>query len=263
MIPRRYIQEWRQHHPWPQDSQVEQDLVISRALVELYNHPALKDVLAFRGRTALGKLYLNPQPRYSEDIDLVQIPGGPIRPIIDGIREALSFLGVTRIRQKANNNTLRFSFDSEIPPVVNMKLKIEINCREHFTVLGYKDTPFSVENGWFSGRTTLKTYQVSEMAGTKLRALYQRSKGRDLYDLYRILLLEGTDQNQILVSYRQYMGFVVDHVPTKREYLLNLEAKHTNPEFRDDMAALLPPNVEFDFESGYQLIYNFIEEKYA
>ena len=170
--------------------------MISRALVELYSHPALKDTLAFRGGTALGKLYLDPQPRYSEDIDLVQIAGGPIRPIIDGVRDALSFLGEPRVRQKANNNTLRFSFDSEIQPVVNMKVKIEINCREHFTVLGYRVTPFSIDNGWFSGSADLKTYHASEMAGTKLRALYQRSKGRDLYDLYRILQLKETNQDQ-------------------------------------------------------------------
>jgi len=71
VIPRDYITEWRTEAPWVQDFQVEQDLVISRALVEIFSHPLLRDALAFRGGTALYKLHLKPAARYSEDIDLV------------------------------------------------------------------------------------------------------------------------------------------------------------------------------------------------
>ena len=73
MIPRRYIMEWRRHAPWPTDAQVELDLVIERALIDLFSSPFLKKNIAFRGGTALHKIYLKPQVRYSEDIDLVQI----------------------------------------------------------------------------------------------------------------------------------------------------------------------------------------------
>lgn len=47
---------------------VEQDLVISRALAEIYAVPEIAERLAFRGGTALYKLYLRPAARYSEDI---------------------------------------------------------------------------------------------------------------------------------------------------------------------------------------------------
>ena len=60
MIPRDYITEWRTQAPWVQDSQVEQDLVIGRALVEMFSHPVLAEGLAFRGGTALYRLYLKP-----------------------------------------------------------------------------------------------------------------------------------------------------------------------------------------------------------
>lgn len=63
---------------WRSDAQVEQDLIISRALVEIFSDDFLRENLAFRGGTALYKLYLTPAPRYSEDIDLVQIKEGPI-----------------------------------------------------------------------------------------------------------------------------------------------------------------------------------------
>ena len=45
MIPRDYITEWRAHAPWIQDLQVEQDLVICRALIEIFSHPLLKDAI--------------------------------------------------------------------------------------------------------------------------------------------------------------------------------------------------------------------------
>jgi hypothetical protein len=48
VIPFDYITEWRAEAPWIDDAQVEQDLVISRALVEIFKHPALADSLALR-----------------------------------------------------------------------------------------------------------------------------------------------------------------------------------------------------------------------
>ena len=41
MIPKDFITEWREHAPWVADRQVEQDLVISRALVALFSHEAI------------------------------------------------------------------------------------------------------------------------------------------------------------------------------------------------------------------------------
>lgn len=64
MIPRDYVTEWRAVAPWVQDFQVEQDLVISGALVEIFSHVHLRDALAFRGGTALYKLHLRPAARY-------------------------------------------------------------------------------------------------------------------------------------------------------------------------------------------------------
>lgn len=70
MIPFAYINEWREAAPWDAQVMVEQDLIISRIVVELFSDPVLRDTLIFRGGTALNKLCF-PQPlRYSEDVDL-------------------------------------------------------------------------------------------------------------------------------------------------------------------------------------------------
>ena len=104
MIPQAYITEWSNFVPWQTNEQVEQDLVICRALVAIFQDTFLADNLAFRGGTALHKLYLQPQPRYSEDIDLVQITAEPFGQIIDKIKEQLAFLGQPKVKIKSNNN---------------------------------------------------------------------------------------------------------------------------------------------------------------
>jgi hypothetical protein len=58
MIPRAHITDWRSQAPWPTDAQVEQDLVLTRALTEIFIRSAVANAVAFRGGTALHKLYL-------------------------------------------------------------------------------------------------------------------------------------------------------------------------------------------------------------
>ncbi len=255
MIPQRYILEWKSTAPWSNEAQVEQDLVISRALVELFNSPLLQKSIAFRGGTALHKLFIQPQVRYSEDIDLVQISSEPIKPILVEIRKCLAFLGTKRtIKQHIHNNTIIYRFDSETPPVVNLRLKIEINTREHFNVLGFQEFPFEMENPWFSGSCIITTYTLEELLATKLRALYQRRKGRDLFDLYWAMQHNSVDCEKIIACYHRYMDFSVEKPPTKKQVLLNLEEKMTDKEFLGDMQAIIRPGIDFDMSFAWDYI---------
>ena len=198
MINRAAIMQWRTHVPWNANEQVEQDLIISRALVAIFSDDFLASKLAFRGGTALHKLYLSPQPRYSEDIDLVQIDAEPIKSTMYRLGEVLNFLPDRVTKQKRFNNTMLFRMESEIPPTVQIRLKVEINCFEHFNELGLVKIPFSVDNSWFTGQCELTTYRLNELLGTKLRALYQRKKGRDLFDLYKALTLHEVNPDEII-----------------------------------------------------------------
>ena len=196
MIPVPFITEWSEKAPWVANSFVEQDLIITRALTDIFADEFLSKELAFRGGTALHKLYLSPQPRYSEDIDLVQINPGPIKPILFRLGEVLSYLPDKVIKQKRYNNTMLFRIQSEVPPVVQLRIKVEINCYEHFNELGLVQVPFSFDNLWASGSCNITTYKLEELLGTKMRALYQRKKGRDLFDLaYAVEIAEiNTDE---------------------------------------------------------------------
>lgn len=90
MIPEAYIEQWRTKITWQTLAQIEQDLIISRALVDLYSHNHIKHSLIFRGGTALNKIFLTPAARYSEDIDFVQKYKEPIGITIDAIRTTLN-----------------------------------------------------------------------------------------------------------------------------------------------------------------------------
>ncbi len=107
MIPERAIREWNEFVPWQSPIMVEQDLIISRALVSIFSDDFLRENLAFRGGTALHKLFLQPQPRYSEDIDLVQIKPGPIKPIMYRLGEVLDCCRI--VVQHRRNIVIKFS----------------------------------------------------------------------------------------------------------------------------------------------------------
>jgi predicted nucleotidyltransferase component of viral defense system len=261
MIPANEIKAWSNVVPWITDEQIEQDLVICRSLIEIFSNEFLAENLVFRGGTALHKLFLQPQPRYSEDIDLVQKKAGPIKEIITQLQKSMSFLGEPVVKQKANNNTLVYRFNSESVTPVLLRLKIEINCREHFSVLGYTAKEFSVDSGWFKGSCNIQTYQLEEMIGTKVRALYQRRKGRDLFDLYKALTLASLNLEQVLTCYHEYMKYVVDNPPTQKQYMQNMELKMKDQEFLDDTVSLLRVEEKYDCEKAYELIKANLLEK--
>ena len=253
MIPESAIIEWRDTVPWTEDAQVEQDLIICRALTAIYQDEFLSKRLAFRGGTALHKLYLLPQQRYSEDIDVVQVISEPIKPTIDRLRDVLSFLGEPRVKQKRSNNTLIFKIESSIPPVVPIKLKIEINCREHFHVFDFVTKHFSVSNQWFSGECDILTYRLDELVGTKVRALYERRKGRDLYDLYRALQDDRLDTDSVMYCFLQYMKNE-GKKPTHSLYAVNMEEKLEKADFLGDTNSLLHPETIYHPVTSYEIV---------
>ena len=96
---------------------------------------------------------------------------------MDAARRCLDpWLGKPQWKQGRDRVTLIYRFTTEIEPVTRSRLKLEVNTREHFSVLGFTSRSFSVENGWFSGSTEITTYHIDELLGTKMRALYQRRK---------------------------------------------------------------------------------------
>jgi predicted nucleotidyltransferase component of viral defense system len=134
---------------------------------------------------------------------------------------------------------------SEIPPQVPLKLKVEINTREHFDVFGIIEKRFEVKSPWFNGEAQVKTYITEELSGTKLRALYQRRKGRDLFDLWVVLGMKSVQPAKIVEAFHRYMKEGKTSV-TKKEFKKNLEVKMKTEAFHNDLKPLLNRSVVYD-----------------
>ncbi len=250
MIPAGEIAEWRQQAPWSQDLQVEQDLILSRALVELFEQPTVARSLALRGGTALFKLQIRPALRYSEDIDLVQLAPEPIGPTLDAIRQALDpWLGNPKRKFNEGRVTLVYRMASEGPPPLPLRLKIEINTREHFSVFGVKSYPFAVRSRWFDGEAAVASFHLEELLATKLRALYQRKKGRDLFDLVVALERLEIDLERVIRALSRYLEHDGARV-SRAQFEKNLRSKLMDPRFTSDLRPLLAPGIDWDFEEG-------------
>ena len=261
MIPKADIVAWRRFAPWVNDAQVEQDLIISRALVAIFQSPILAERLAFRGGTALHKLYFDIPRRYSEDIDLVQIIPAPIGQVIDALQEVLNgFLGAPRRKQTEQSVILTYRMKSEGPPVVQMRLKVEINTREHFVVEGYQKQPFAVQSRWLKGDSEITTYTLEELLATKLRALYQRRKGRDLFDLWLGVTEGKAEAGRIIHIFEQYMKNEGQAVNNMR-YEKNLQEKLRHRGFLSDLNPLLPAGATYDVQEACMLIKREIIDK--
>lgn len=252
MIPESFIESWRENAGWQTLAQVEQDLVISRALLDLYNEPHIKDALVFRGGTALNKLFLQPPARYSEDIDFVQKDPVPIGQTINCIRNLLRpWLGEPK--WKITKRSAKLVYKYEAINKLPAKLKIEINTTEHFQVLPLKIEPFSINSEWFQDKADVITYEIDELIATKLRALYQRRKGRDLFDLWYVSTQNLINIDRVIDIFLQYCandGFKI----SGDQFMKNLQLKKQNKDFQIDMNILLPSKIHWNFEEAFDFV---------
>ncbi len=241
MIPRMNIIAWSAKAPWPEMRQVEQDLIISRALVELFADPALAQELRFRGGTALHKLHLPKPLRYSEDIDLVRTAAGPIGPVLDRIRQRLEpWLGRAAFEQSDTAPKLRFRAPAEDGSGI-IRLKVEINTREIMAFNPPQTIRLAVENPWYTGAADIATFSREELLATKLRALLQRDKGRDLLDLFHALeAFQDLNAARMVECFGLYLnggGTPISRAQAEQRMFAKLAA----PRFMTDIRPLLAP----------------------
>ncbi len=244
MIPQAYLQAWSAQAPWPDLRQVEQDLMICRALCDLFNAPALRGKIAFRGGTAINKLLFRQPLRYSEDIDLVQTQPEPIGATVDAIRDALAWLGKCNREQAGHSMHLVFKFAPEVDAQATLKLKVEINTREHENLFGIRHYPFAVENDWYRGQTEIASFEPEELFGTKLRALLQRRKNRDLFDLGEGLQQLALDADKLVASFEHYLA--LEGKPITRAMAEQRMLEKLTRSLTEDIAPLLPAGVRFN-----------------
>ncbi|MGE0006739.1 MAG: nucleotidyl transferase AbiEii/AbiGii toxin family protein [Parvibaculaceae bacterium] len=175
-------------------------------------------------------------------------------PEMDALRSALDpWLGAPRWKQTESRVTFVYRFGSEDTPPLGMRLKVEINSREHFAVHGFMRQPFGVSSRWYEGACDIQTYGLDELLGTKLRALYQRKKGRDLFDLAVALEQDGIDSDRIIDAFTTYMDHG-GHGVTRALFEQNMHRKLSDPLFTAGIGPLLAPGYSWNLETAAEAV---------
>ncbi len=250
MIPRSSITEWSRVAPWTTIDQVEQDLLLARLIIEIANDDYLGNELVFRGGTCLHKIRISPPMRYSEDLDYVRRSEGGIGELVTALRRIGERLGMKVNYEISRYPKVRFSAPFESGNGT-MKIKIEVNTFERSPARPPEHVPFIVESGWFTGTANVQTFATAELLATKIRALYQRSKGRDLFDLWLGLTRLGTTPHDLIDAFGPYRPEGI----TSSLAIANLSQKLQRPEFRGDLDRLTSePPKGYDIDTAGQLI---------
>jgi predicted nucleotidyltransferase component of viral defense system len=249
MLPANIITAWAADHPWPTRTQVEQDLLLSQAICAISNHSYLGDELAFRGGTALHKLHTAQPYRYSEDLDYVRSTAGGISDLTKALTEVGQVLGYKANTRVGEHPKVYWRTDAADGSPI--RIKIEVNTYERSPALDHTRIPYQVNSAWWSGTANVKTFQPPELVATKIRALYQRSKGRDVFDLWIALTELNTDPDMIVTAFGPYRP--AGWTPALAER--NLQDNLSKASFTSDLVPLVQQVPEgFSIKSACQLI---------
>ncbi len=255
MITQPGLDQWRVEVPWVTPDIVEQDLVLSRLIVEIANHPMLGDELIFRGGTCFHKVWLDRPWRYSEDLDYVRRTGGGVGKILDALRDIADIVGFERASTDVRRHPkirLFSTFRSGQP----MRIKIEMNTFERPPARPITKVPYRIDNHWFNGQADVATFALEELVATKIRALFQRRKGRDLFDMWLAVEEAKLTPEAIATAFGPYRpnGW------TPALAIENLEAKLEDPRFTNDLSDLVPNwPADYTIEAGGEIARSIIE----
>lgn len=259
---------------WPEPYQIEQDLLLSLAMRAIFSDEFLRTQVAMRGGTVLHKVHLAPAARYSEDIDLVVFGNRPeehvrkalmrvLRPVL-GREQSWAWtqlkLAVRNATQKSRILRCIYKIPSVMEPGRTLTIEVETNVTErtpHLELMHpnfeftYRDQPLS---------TSLISFHLNEMLATKMRALFQRRKGRDLFDL-EVSISRGNPEvlsiDTVIEAFQHYMRAEKTRVP-RSEFIGHLrECLNDRTGFCTDLKGLLRTGEDWDA----QVAGTFVEQQ--
>jgi len=268
-LTRRDVFAHQEVAPWPSQRQVEQDLLLCRAMAALFNDAFLQAQIAMRGGTLLHKIHLGPAARYSEDIDLVAYGSRPEEHIRRALRRVLSealgsprttaweALGLAIRNAVKPSRVLRMTYavPSVSEPGTTLGIVVEANVTERTHHRPIVEIPFEFPFRGDPVRTMINAYDIHEMLGTKMRALFQRRRGRDLFDLYSALTAAAPPVNpsEIVESFQHYLRQEGARAG-RAEFIGILDSHLADRGFRSDTDRLLRAGIAYDPQHAGNLV---------
>jgi predicted nucleotidyltransferase component of viral defense system len=255
--------------PWAAQYQVEQDLLLCRAMAVLFDDKFLGSQIAMRGGTLLHKVHLAPAARYSEDIDLVAVGTRPLGHIRRAIRRVLAgvfgapktsawdtlALAIRNTVKPSRVLRMTYAARSIIEPNRMLEIVIEANVTERAPHRAVVEMPFAFPFRGEAVQTRVKGFDIHEMLGTKMRALFQRKRGRDLFDLYWALTKSPAPIKPaaIIESFQHYMK-QEGATAGRSEFIGILESHLKDRGFCADMQSLVRAGIDYDPQAAGRCI---------
>lgn len=267
-LTRRDVLAHQTKVPWPTIEQVEQDLLLCRCMKSIFQDKFLRSQVAMRGGTLLHKVCMPPAARYSEDIDLVVVGDRPEGHIEKGLVRVLEeVLGrpkgfswdkvfLTLRNRFQPSRILRINY--VVPPAaainpLTIKIEANVNERQPFRPIQQNGFEFDFRDEHHA--VQIIGYDLAELLGTKMRALFQRVKGRDIFDLYWALLNTNpaVDPQAVIGSFQHYLS-QEGAVPKRRDFVQALDERMANSGFRQDIVPLLRRDITFDIYEARKVL---------
>jgi predicted nucleotidyltransferase component of viral defense system len=255
--------------PWPSLHQVEQDLLLCRAMAALFDDKFLQSQIAMRGGTLLHKVHLAPASRYSEDIDLVVFGDRPEGHIEAAIRRVLRDelgepvdsiwdnlrLAIRNIAQPSRVLRLTYAVPQVSGSGPNLIIVVEANVTERRPHRKVVQIPFEFTFRGTTVKALLNGYDLHEMLGTKMRAMFQRKRGRDLFDLYWALCADKpkVDPALVIESFLHYLK-QESSTASRAEFIGILDSYLADRGFCTDMNQLLRVGLTYDPQKAGALV---------
>lgn len=252
------LRTWADDHQIPDLLLAELDYRLTHALGAIYGDPFLRERLCLKGGTALNKLFFPAVNRLSVDLDFNAV--GPKAQVLAErasiASQVMTLLTgqdagyeLTHDYRRYEQSTIQANY-VPLSGGPRQHLKLEISLIERVPILGRTEQRLTLPED--SAAVAVKTYRLEELAATKLRALYGRRKGRDIYDLAQIGAID-LDERALrkLTLYYFYHAKMVFHYPTFRA---NVEEKLRYRGFADDVRGLIRTDQQFDWQQASQTV---------
>ena len=231
-------------------------------MVEIAKDGLLGDELAMRGGTCLHKLHLPKPLRYSEDLDYVRRTRSGIKPYMEALRNIATKVGLVEHGFNQVGQMVHMIFDTDSTDGLRrIRIKIETNIRETEPCFGRTTRPYQVSSAWWSGEAEISTFHIDELMGTKLRALYQRSKGRDLFDIWHVLTETDANDERIIQAFNHYMQ---DEAFAYSDLAANLVEKVYDQNFAGDLNDLVTtPPADYELVAAADIVMERLASRLA
>lgn len=242
---------------------VEKDYVLGWLLAGIGGHAVLGKTWIFKGGTALKKCYVETY-RFSEDLDFTVIERGPLEPddllpVLDEVLDQLeqqsgialtSRTPVVRMRPDGQSAEGRIYYRGPRGAPGEARVKLDLTYNEVVVEPTARRPIAHAYDDELPGDASVNCYSFPEAFAEKLRALGQRTRPRDLYDIVNLSRRDDLrgESERVLKVLVEKCAFAGIEVPT----LASVTTPEKVSELSADWGAMLghqlpalPPVEEF------------------